>query len=288
MEINMSILGEIGDTIRMYAGLSWGEQRIIDATERGDLNEVKRLMETSSLFRDKTEIEISDECGYLESSALCVAIERGYKKLEGYLRTCKNMEYSALKNAVRREDMELIQRIFNGRDINTVWTEEGHTILHVAAKIGTLEIVKELIDNGADAHMKVWSPELQRSLKPSDLTWDDDVKDVLKRFEKRKPRSVQSFSSVTPAANTNSASVAVSDDMRHQLQAELDKMTPNQLEKELISNEKLVERLMIAIMLAEAFKVFPYDKSVDLYEKLSPKMDDKNRPLVETVIRNQR
>ncbi len=250
------------------------DEQLFEAVNNNDYAEVKNLIEGTA--GEKADPNIFSD----EKTPLHIAIEKGFYDIADYLKEQKGTERLTMIFALKNLDTDMVHYLFLGKDINHQWSDNGETIVHLL----TSDVIDygvaagwllEFYGRGANVDATMWDSRLKCHVKASDIA-SPKLKPHLKQLERMGPLS-------EPISHEK-------ENLSRQQnpQKELAQMTPEQLEKALRTNEKMLERLMIAGLLADAFKVFPYAKSMEIYKEILPKMDDKNRVAVETVIRKQR
>ncbi len=246
-------------------------KQLIDAVEQNNLAEVKKLLETQTLFRPKADIH----AGYMEyTTPLMIAMRKGYKDIADYLNTYKDAFYGTVKMAVDTGYTETLDFLYQNKDINEPLRESGEALIHIVARVtGHDNMIGYAIEKGADVNAVMWDSEKHRNVTPLDIASSYPSYRIeqaggkhaydLKSDDKKKPIPTQST-------------------------GDWQKMTPKELERELTTNDSLLQKLIITGALTKAFDVFSYEQSMDIYKEISPKLDKKTQNSVEMIIRDKR
>ncbi len=266
---------------------AWTDSSLILAVKNNDLAAVKKLIETESFLRPKANPAVRH--GYC--TPLYLAVLKGNDEIADYLKTYPAAVMQSVECALLTDDIGMIMNVFNGRGLNAPLNKNGETLLHVAARVGmNSEMLDCLIRSGADALIEMKDPKTGRMVLPSEVAQQNDS---LYAYVKLKQAEREAL-----ASGRKPYQVFVEEELQKpepepeqvipMTKAELKKMKPDELEKELTTNDTMIKRLLITGLLADAFKIFPYDKSREIYKKVAPKLDISNRHLVEETIRAQR
>ncbi len=259
-------------------------EKLLKAAKRGDLKAVKHWIESQ-----QTDVNAQHYGGL---TPLYLAACEYHKDVVDYLLLNKETLKPALDVAMKKNNVPALKFLietsgypvktdfnYNQRDI--ACTEP--TLLLEAAEYGHVEVCEYLLEAGADIKACVLRPDnawINSYNKSGNygVTRYPTAIDIA--FHAKNEKLVNFLENYSPTEHRAQKEKSTEE--------RVSKMTAQELERALTYDEELLQFLLVTQQLVKHLEKFPYKESKSVYTKIRPKVDDKNREAIETMIRNKR
>ncbi len=264
------------------------KEKLWDAIVNGDIDKTRYLIEkkyVAPVWDDK------------EKSPLYEAMTKNHTHMADYLaRVHLDIVWEAAQEAVINDNLPVLQYIIDKKliGVNDRINENYESFLHLAVRHGSKEMVEYLVDKNADVfavYKKVCHQPngliLVRDDKPVDIAVRCQREEIVSYLETcMKSRSDDAaLVAEKQGARPNRGKKMTDNDRLKKMVA---KMSAEELGNALQCDKKMLQKMVITGMLAERLEHFPYDESLSVYQKVRPQVDEKNRDVLENIIRNKR
>ncbi len=268
-------------------------KKLLKAAKKGDLKTVQYLIENESA-------DMNAEQKNGDETPLYLALASKRYPVAQYLMENKKTILPALEAAIKNNNLPVLEfLVVNKCGVNYQMDKADPTPLHLAAQYGQIGMAEYLIGLGADIFASQirqdicigWNNGENYMATPTAVAIWYEQNDMANFLEKCCNDARKQYDDITNAAKEG---VIVEEEnlMLKRLNGKEDSESMWRKALVLAGTLKIetddVKKLAIVGQLCEIIKQTPYEKSLELYEKIAPNIDKNSRNQMETIIRNQR
>ncbi len=245
------------------------EQRLLDAAREGDLIEVRQLIEN-----EETDINAGSDKAV---TALYLAVANKHKDVAQYLMQSLEAVKEAIKlSIVFYNDLPALKQLVTKQNINLKEPKTDNTLLHMAVIRDRYEIVRFLVENGADVFA------LRNNINAS----ENGRKDKETPAELAKAMGYDHIWNYLHDCEEKARHGGR--DLMNEAQQLPSYQKGMQLVKNWQSTSDNLRKTQIGTELCDVMNTMPYEKAVFFYKQICSHTDKDLRTQMEMVIRNIR
>ncbi len=282
-------------------------ERLLEAAQVGNLDEVKRLIETATLFRERVDVNAGLKQGV---TPLFLAINNGQTAVKDYLMQYDEAVKAAMELALEREALSLLKQLVNEHTIDLIYDPDRERILHKAVRKNNFEAVKYLVSKGANVYDLCRLPNSKKdctALELAEMLYGDEkhnrIVSYLRDKVKKETKQVQQAIKRRLGPQTDTVKISSKEEKPKSNQARLKSQQSAQpkpqseqvlvqkamkLWKRYQSNTDEAKKLVIVRQLYDIMKSCSYKKSKELYDEFAPNVNKVVQNKMKEIVRELR